>query len=161
MCFHSNTTTKFEQLADSKAYVDFTQGLDARFITEEIAEILAKIKILRVHFAFDFMKNEKAIIRGMRIFKEVVGMSDRDAIVYILTNFNTTIDEDLYRVKMVQEAGFSPDIRIYRKSTAPQILKDLQRWSNNRFLYRSTDFMHYRPRRDGKTIKELYFGGRK
>lgn len=145
------------QLADSKAKVDFTQGLDARFITEEVAEMLAKIKIMRVHFAFDFMKNEKAIIRGLRIYKEIVGTSDRNAIVYILTNFDTTIEEDLYRVNMVQEVGFSPDIRIYRKHTAPQILRDLQRWANNRLLYRSCNFMNYVPRRDGKTIKELYF----
>lgn len=145
------------QLADSKAKVDFTQGLDARFITEEVAEILAKIKIVRVHFAFDFMKNEKAVIRGLCIYKEIVGTNDRNAIVYILTNFNTTIEEDLYRVNMVQEAGFSPDIRIYRKHTAPQILRDLQRWANNRLLYRSCKFMDYVPRKDGKTIKELYF----
>ena len=145
------------QLAESKACVDFTQGLDARFITEEVAEILAKIKIMRVHFAFDFIENEKAIIRGLRTYKEIVGTSDRDAIVYILTNFDTTIEEDLYRVNMVQEAGFSPDIRIYRKHTAPQILRDLQRWANNRLLYRSCDFMNYVPRKYGKTIKELYF----
>nr|DAW51355.1 MAG TPA: Elongator protein 3, MiaB family, Radical SAM [Caudoviricetes sp.] len=145
------------QLADSKAKVDFTQGLDARFITEDVADALKRIKIKTVHFAFDFMKNEKAIIRGLRTYKEIVGTSDRNAIVYILTNFNTTIEEDLYRVNMVQEAGFSPDIRIYRKHTAPQILRDLQRWANNRLLYRSCDFMNYVPRRDGKTIKELYF----
>lgn len=145
------------QLADSKAKVDFTQGLDARFITEDVADALKRIKIKTVHFAFDFMKNEKAIIRGLRTYKEIVGTSDRNAIVYILTNFNTTIEEDLYRVNMVQEAGFSPDIRIYRKHTAPQILRDLQRWANNRLLYRSCKFMDYVPRRDGKTIKEFYF----
>ena len=145
------------QLADSKAKVDFTQGLDARFITEEVANALKRIKIKTVHFAFDFMKNEKAVIRGLRIYKEIVGTNDRNAIVYILTNFNTTIEEDLYRVNMVQEAGFLPDIRIYRKHTAPQILRDLQRWANNRLLYRSCKFMDYVPRRDGKTIKELYF----
>lgn len=145
------------QLADSKAKVDFTQGLDARFITEDVADALKRIKIKTVHFAFDFMKNEKAIIRGLRTYKDIVGTSDRNAIVYILTNFNTTIEEDLYRVNMVQEAGFSPDIRIYRKHTAPQILRDLQRWANNRLLYRSCKFMDYVPRRDGKTIKELYF----
>lgn len=150
-----------EQLAGSKAKVDFTQGLDARFMTEEVARILKRIRIKTVHFAFDFMKNEKAIIRGLHIFKEIVGTSERDAIVYILTNFNTTIEEDLYRVKMVQEAGFSPDIRIYRKSTAPQILKDLQRWANNRFLYRATSFMDYVPRKDGKSVRELYFSGGK
>ena len=145
------------QLADSKAKVDFTQGLDARFITEDVADALKRIKIKTVHFAFDFMKNEKAVIRGLRIYKEIVGTNDRNAIVYILTNFNTTIEEDLYRVNMVQEAGFSPDIRIYRKHTAPQILRDLQRWANNRLLYRSCKFMDYVPRRDGKTIKEFYF----
>lgn len=145
------------QLADSKAKVDFTQGLDARFITEDVADALERIKIKTVHFAFDFMKNEKAIIRGLRTYKEIVGTSDRNAIVYILTNFDTTIEEDLYRVNMVQEAGYSPDIRIYRKHTAPQILRDLQRWANNRLLYRSCKFMDYVPRRDGKSIKELYF----
>ena len=33
------------QLADSKAMVDFTQGLDARFTTEAVARALMKIKI--------------------------------------------------------------------------------------------------------------------
>lgn len=146
-----------KQLSDSNAKVDFTQGLDARFITEEVAQALIKIKIKMIHFAFDFMKNEKQIVRGLKIFKEVSGMSDNKLVVYILTNFNTTIEQDLYRVNLVRDLGYLPDVRIYRKPTAPKILKDLQRWCDNRFLYRSCDFMNYVPRADGKTIKELYF----
>ena len=49
-----------------------------------------------------------------------------------------------------------PDIRIYHKSAEPQILKDLQRWCNNRILFQSCDIMNYVPRKDGKMIKELY-----
>lgn len=150
-------TDLLKQLADSKANVDFTQGLDARFITEEVAHALIKIKIKMIHFAFDFMKNEKQIIKGLRTFKEISGMTDNKAVVYMLTNYNTTIEEDLCRVQMIKDCGYLPDIRIYRKPTAPKILKDLQRWCNNRFLYRSCDFMDYIPRVDGKTIKELYF----
>lgn len=30
---------------------------------------------------------------------------------------------------------------------------------NKRFVYRSCDFMDYVPRKDGRTIRELYFGG--
>lgn len=146
-----------KQLNDSKANVNFNQGLDARFITEEAAYALTKIKIKMVHFAFDFMKNEKQIINGLRTFKKISGISDNKAVVYILTNYDTTIEEDLYRVHMVKECGYLPDIRIYRKQTAPQILKDLQRWCNNRFIYRSCGFMDYVPRKDGKTIRELYF----
>ena len=145
-----------KQLADSKAWIDFSQGLDARFITEEVAKALNAVKKNIVHFAFDFMKNEKAIVKGLKMYSQYNKVSTSDS-VYILTNFDTTIEEDLYRVKMVQEAGFIPDIRIYRKNTAPQILRDLQRWSNNRFIYRSCDFMNYVPRKDGKTIRELYF----
>lgn len=149
-----------KQLADSRALVDFTQGLDARFITEDVAAALKNVRIKTVHFAFDFMKNEKAIVQGLNMFHKHIARSDHDS-VYILTNYDTTIEEDLYRVQMVEEAGFIPDIRIYRKHTAPQILKDLQRWSNNRILYRSTSFMDYVPRKDGKTIKQLYFENRR
>ena len=148
------------QLADSDAWVDFTQGLDARFFTVEVAQALNFIKKKVVHFAFDFMKNEKAIVRGLNIYRDYCKPNDKDS-VYILTNFDTTIKEDLYRVKKVQEAGLLPDIRIYRKSTAPRILRDLQRWCNNRILYRSTSFMDYVPRADGKSVRELYFSGGK
>lgn len=146
-----------EQLIESGARVNFNQGLDARFITVEVAELLKKIKIKYAHFAFDFMKNEKAIIRGLEIYKKIVGGSDSNSVVYVLTNFNTTIEEDLYRVQKIREVGFLPDIRIYRKPTAPQIIRDLQRWCNNRFIFRSCEFMDYVPRKDGKTIRELYF----
>lgn len=152
-----------QQLIDSGAKVDFTQGLDARFITVEVAEMLKKIKTKMWHFAFDFMKNEKTIVRGLQTFVDVLGLKaiQQKCYVYVLTNYNTTFDEDLRRVKLIQSIGIDPDIRIYRKPTAPQITKYLQRWCNNRIIYRSQpDFMQYVPRKDGKTINELYFGGR-
>lgn len=146
-----------QQLIESKARVDFTQGLDARFITPRIMDLLTKINLERVHFAFDFMKNEKVIIKGLKLFKERSDLPDQKTIVYMLTNYDTSIEEDLYRLNKISELGYLPDVRIYRKSTAPQILKDMQRWCNNRKLYRSCDFMDYVPRKDGKAIKELYF----
>lgn len=148
-----------QQLADSKAKVDFTQGLDARFINEQNLEILKQINISMLHFAFDFMKFEKQIIKGLSLAKEKLQISDRNAIVYVLTNYDTTIEEDLYRIQKIREIGFAPDVRIYRKETLPHphILRDLQRWANNRFIYRSCEFMDYVPRSDGKAIKELYF----
>lgn len=146
-----------QQLIESGAQVDFTQGLDARFITADVAEMLKKIKTERVHFAFDFMKHEKAIVEGLRVYKEINPLPDYKTIVYMLVNFDTTIEEDLYRVKKIVELGYIPDIRVYRKPSAPQILKDLQRWCNNRLIFRSCDFMDYVPRKDGRTIKQIYF----
>ena len=147
-----------EQLAKSGASVDFTQGLDARFINEKNLEILKRIKIKTLHFAFDFMKNEGKIVKGLKLAKEGLNIDDRKAIVYMLTNFDTSIKDDLYRIKLIQSAGYSPDVRIYRTNALPRghILRDLQRWSNNRLLYRSTTFFDYVPRSDGKTIREIY-----
>ena len=71
------------QLAESKAKVNFNQGLDARFITEETAKALAKVNISTVHFAFDFMKNEAAIIKGLQTFQKYCPVDSRNATVYI------------------------------------------------------------------------------
>ena len=152
-----------KQLADSQAWVNFNQGLDARFLTEEVAVALKGVKKKMVHFAFDYMKNEKAVLRGLETYKKVMQTSDNREVVYILTNYNTTIEEDLYRVQKVRELGFLPDVRIYRKPTAPQVVKELQRWCNNRRIYRKCEFMDYIPPRkacEGKSIKELYFSGK-
>ena len=148
-----------EQLRDSKAKVDFTQGLDARFITEKVAYLLRDIKKEAVHFAFDFMENEKAIIKGLKTYADICGLpsSCSDKAVYVLTNYDTTHEEDMYRIKMIESCGFVPDVRVYRKNTAPQITRDLQRWCNNRLIYSSTKWEDYIPRKDGKTIKELYY----
>lgn len=148
-----------KQLKDSKAKVDFTQGLDVRFVTEEVAYLLKDIKKEAVHFAFDFMKNEKAIIKGLKTYADIYGLpsSCSDKAVYMLTNYDTTHEEDMYRIKMIESCGFVPDVRVYRKNTAPQITRDLQRWCNNRLIYSSTKWEDYVPRKDGKTIKELYY----
>lgn len=112
-------TSLLQSLIDSGATVDFTQGLDARFITPEIAEMLGKIKTKMYHFAFDFMKNEKAIVKGLKTFVDIVKPDERKCCVYVLTNYDTTFEEDIYRVRKLQELGLSPDVRIYRKNTAP------------------------------------------
>ena len=149
-----------KQLRDSKANVDFTQGLDARFVTQEVAQLLKDIKKETVHFAFDYMKNEKAIINGLKTYADIVGLQSNIAsrTVYMLTNYDTTHEEDMYRVRKIEECGFAPYVMIYRKQTAPQITKYLQRWCNNRFIYKSCKFEDYVPRADGKSIKEIKKG---
>ena len=146
-----------QQLIDSGARVDFTQGLDARFITREIAEMLKQIKTSMWHFAFDFMKNEEKLLEGLRTFVDVVKPDRRKCIVYCLTNYNTTFQEDYYRVTKIQELGLDPDIRVYRKNSLPKrcITKDLQRYVNNRFVYGATsNFWEYAPR--GEKMRDLY-----
>lgn len=144
------------QLANSKANIEHMQGLDARFIDDETAKLICKSKIKMVHFAFDLMKNEERILKGLKTFAQHFDKGNRYKRVYILTNFNTTLVEDWYRVKRVYELGYSPYVMIYQKGTHPRFLTDLSRWSNNMFLFQAMKFEDYVPRKDGKSIKQLY-----
>ena len=42
-----------QQLIESNAYIDFTQGLDIRTMTPEKAELIKQIKVKNIHFAWD------------------------------------------------------------------------------------------------------------
>ena len=151
-----NVENLLVSLINSKAYIDFTQGLDARLVDEEKSKLLGKLKTNMTHFAFDLIQNETEIIRGLTLFKKYSNTTSRQRSVYILTNYNTSHKEDWYRVKKVIELGYMPDVRIYMKGTHGQFLTDLARWANNRQLYRACSFEDYIPRKDGKRCSELY-----
>jgi hypothetical protein len=140
----------------SKACIDYTQGLDARFVDDDIARLLCRTNIEMAHFAFDLIKNEPEIVKGLRIFRKHYSGSDRNCKVYILTNFNTSHAEDWYRVRRVMELGYQPDVRIYQKGTHDRFLTDLARWANSTRLYRACSFAEYVPRKDGRRCGELY-----
>jgi hypothetical protein len=145
-----------ETLIASKAEVDYTQGIDARLVTEDTAKLLCRTNIKIIHFAFDLTKHEQAIVRGLTLFRKHFKKTDRECRVYVLTNYDTTHAEDWYRVKKVTELGFQPDVRIYRKGTHDRFLTDLARWANNPRLYRSCAFEDYVPRADGQTCGKMY-----
>lgn len=144
------------QLINSKSIIDYSQGLDARLIDNDSAKLIAQTKIKMIHFAFDLMKNEQQILKGLKLFSKYFDKDAKYKRVYILTNYNTTLEEDYYRVLRVLELGYSPYVMIYQKGSHPQFLTDLSRWSNSMYLNKSINFNDYIPRKDGKSIKELY-----
>ena len=96
------------QLAASGAWVDFTQGLDARLLTEENIGIIKRIKLKMVHFAWDNMADKKLIVPKLQLFKKKTGTDKRKCVVYVLTNFNSTLQEDLHRIYTIRALGMTP-----------------------------------------------------
>lgn len=129
----SDWRNNLQQLIDSKALVDFTQGLDIRLITEEKAEYLRQIRVKTVHFAWDRYQDKDMIVPKFRAFQEVTGWGRAKMIVYCLTNYDTTLEQDLERVYTLRDLGYSPDVRIYEKYSLPKyhILVKLQRYVNS------------------------------
>ena len=128
-----------QQLIDSKALVEFNQGLDIRMMTEEKAEMLKKVRVKAVHFAWDRYGDKEMIVPKLRMFKDATGWNRAKMVVYVLTNFNTTLAEDLDRIYTLRDLGYSPDVRIYEKYALPEghILRKLQRYVNAPWIFNS------------------------
>ena len=126
-----------QQLIDSKAWVDINQGLDIRLMTEEKAEMLKKIKVKTLHFAWDRYEDKRFIIPKLKMFKDITVMDYRKLIVYVLCNFDTTLEQDIERIYILRELGFNPYVMLYDKEHIPRghELRKLQRWVNNRFIF--------------------------
>ena len=127
------------QLEESQAWVDVNQGFDARLLTPENIDAIKRIKIKDIHFAWDLMKNSKKILRGLNTWKRY-GKKDSHGnwgTVYVLVNFDTTMSENLFRIYKLDQMGFNPFVMVYDKPNAPYEVRMLQRWCNNRAIFKS------------------------
>ena len=134
------------QLIDSKAWVDVNQGFDCRLLTPDNIDAINHIKIKNIHFAWDYMKEEKSVLRGLDLYAKMATrkVSGDFGAVYCLTNYDTTMEENLYRIYTLRDMGYDPYVMIYDKPNAPKDIKQLQRWCNNRVIFKSCkDFRDY------------------
>lgn len=137
-----------QQLADSKAKVEFNQGLDIRMVTDRNIDILRSIRLQQIHFAFDRWEDKDVIEPKLRAFKEATGYSRSKGkvTVYILVNYDTTLEQDLYRIQLCRELDFAPYPMIYDKEHADPIYRKLQRWCNNYIFWKCPTFDEYKAR---------------
>lgn len=138
-----------DQLADSKAWVDINQGLDCRLLTEKNIGAINQLKLREIHFAWDYMKESQSVLRGLELY---AGLANRKphgqyGTVFCLTNYDTTMEENLYRIYTLRDMGYNPYVMIYDKPHAPREVRLLQRWCNNRLIFKSEpDFYKYNPK---------------
>lgn len=134
----------FKQLVESKAWIDFTQGLDVRLLTKEMAGYLNKMKIKQIHFAWDQMDNK--VYEKLKEVRGWLNYDSRKLRVYMLVNYNTTLEQDLYRVNKLRELEYTPYIMRYKdyncknvKLKKGNVYNKLARWCNNMMLWRTNN----------------------
>lgn len=130
-----------QQLINSKSYVNFNQGVDIRLLTKEKLEYLRQIKIKHIHFAWDNYNDKKMIVPKFEELKNVTGWNRGKVSVYVLCNFDTTMEQDLERIYFLRSLNFQPYVMLYDKENIPKghILKKMQRWCNNKFIFWSCE----------------------
>lgn len=126
-----------QQLIESGAWIDFSQGCDIRIMTEEKAEALMRMKIKQVHFAWDRYEEKEMILPKFKMFRDITGWDKRKLPVYVLVNYNTTIEQDLDRIYTLRDLGYWPYVMIYEKEKLPKghVIRKLQRWVNMRAVF--------------------------
>lgn len=125
-----------QQLIDSKAWVDFSQGLDARSMTDKFISYLNKVKFKAIHMAWD--NYEFKTYEALKRIRPLLQHNRRKLVVYVLVNYDTTFEQDLERIYKLKELQYWPYVMVYDKPNAPRRIKQLQRWINNRIIYETT-----------------------
>lgn len=119
------------QYRETKAWIDFTQGLDIRLLNDlDIADINA-MKVKEIHFAWDDPADNLEPKFREYARKARHKPHGNFGTVYCLTNFNSSMEENLYRIYTLSDLGYNPYVMVYDKPHAPKEIRDLQRWCNN------------------------------
>ena len=119
------------------------EALDIRCVTPRTAKALASVKTAKsIHFAWDGHSQDEAVPRGIETLRRA-GIKPYRLMFYVLVGFNTDRDYDLHRIYTLRDLGANPFVMPFDKTDRYQ--KDLARWCNNKFIFKSTPcFEDYR-----------------
>ena len=126
-------------------------GVDVRIMDEEQAFYLNKLKMKRnIHIAWDLPQIDltdrlKEMIKYVKPYKITC---------YVLVGFNSTIEQDLFRLNTLKRLGITPFVQPYRDFTNKRKPKpyelDIARWANKMWIFKSCDFENFKPRKGFK-----------
>lgn len=123
------------QYKETGAILDFTQGLDIRLLNDADLQDINEMRLRTLHFAWDNPKDD--LEEKFRNFANGFRRKSNIGMVYCLTNFNSTMEENLYRIYTLRDMGYDPYVMVYDKPHAPKEIKMLQRWCNNKIIFKS------------------------
>lgn len=147
---------QIEKIIKLKLRVDFNQGLDARLITRDVAQLLARVKWLSpLRMACDNISMIDIVERTTNLLREYKCKPKRYMVYVMLTDLNNA-HEILKWCKKLKVDPFAQPFRDFTKNQIiPKWQMDMARWANRRSIFKSCDFKDYQPRKNFKC--EEYF----
>jgi len=136
-----------DQILEHDLIVDFNQGLDIRLINDQNAELLSKLRVKRYRFAWDNRKDEKKILEGIQILKD---HNITHSLFYILVGYDSTKEDDLYRLNKLKELDQRAYVMRYRKN---RFYNDLSAWANQQNFFMKFNFDQFRLLRHNQGMK--------
>ena len=123
-------------------------GVDARIMTEEMADALNHLRLKTgIHLAWDLPQ----VDLREKLTEITRWINPAKLTCYVLVGFNSTREQDLYRLRTLKELKILPFVQPYRDYTTnrkpTQYEKDIARWANRMWLFNTQDFYDYEPRK--------------
>lgn len=164
---------QLDKIIANKYRVDFNQALDARVVTEELAERLAKIRWLEslIRFGCDTTAQIKQCQRAIDMIRgygyrggfflyTMIGGKNGFAECYNRINYWKKKLTEYRQTK--QGSAVYPYAQPYRDPNNPdheiqQWQKDMAQWCNKRMIFCTTEFKDFSPRKNftcGKYLEE-------
>lgn len=124
-------------------------GVDIRIMDAEQAESIKGLRLKRnIHIAWDLPQID--LTDKLKEITKIIPAYKLSC--YVLVDFNSTPEQDLYRVRTLKSLGITPFVqpfRDYENKTQPsQYAKDFARWANRVWTLKSCDFLDYMPRKN-------------
>jgi hypothetical protein len=139
---HEHGLAQIEKIIKRRIQIDFNQGLDARLITDDIADLLKRVKWLNgIRLACDSMQMiepVKTAIENLRWAKYYGPIS-----VYVLVK---DISDAIKRIKFLNGMKVDPFAQAYRNidGTEPTPEQDdFCRWVNHKAIFKSVPWCNY------------------
>lgn len=123
-------------------------GVDIRIMDKEQAQALNSLRIKGyIHIAWDLPQID--LTDRLEAMTRYVSASK--IACYVLVGFNSTRDQDLHRLRTLKRLGILPFVQSFRdyenRRQPTQYEKDISRWANRAWLFKSMDFLDYQPRK--------------
>lgn len=101
---------RYRNKSSKNRYVDFNQGVDARYLTEEKVKLLSQIPIRPLRIAFDDLKIEKKYVEAVKLSAK---HNIKDLSNYLLYNYEDKPNDLYHRMKINVDLCEELDVRIY------------------------------------------------
>lgn len=136
------------QLVAERLKVDFNQGLDIRLVTPRIIDLLKRLRLPRLRFAFDDPGMADVVEEKVAVIRQA-GLN-HDVFFYVLVGFDTTFKEDLARLYLLRKLKCAAFVMRHEKVNGERKYIRLAEWANLHWTFAKYRFGQFRRIKEGR-----------
>ena len=137
---HEHGIKQMERMIGQNIRIDFNQGMDARLITPEVAEIIGRLKWIRfIRMSCDTDAMLDTVIEKIELLKRH-GVKPYRVFVYLLVQDIKSAENRALALRDVGADVFAQPYRDFENKIEPtKEMRDFAQWVNRKPIFNSTD----------------------